>query len=70
MTASGIPDKPVLANRIYYMQRHLAPVFPTGCTLRVRFWYRRPDGKRLRPRFVLTECGGLQYHYGLDGMSY
>ena len=64
--ANGRPDKQVLENRIYHMKQQLAPVIPTGCTLRVRFWYRRQDGKRLHPRFVMTEYGGLQYDYGLD----
>ena len=60
------PDKVVLANRKDYMRRHLAELIPAGSTLRVHFWYRKPGGKKLHPRFVLTELGGLQYDFGLD----
>ena len=39
---------------------------PSGSTLRVSFWYRKADGKKLHPRFIMTEYGGVQVDYGLD----
>jgi hypothetical protein len=58
------PD--ALPNRIHSMARHLAPLIPSGNCLNVFFWQRKPDGKKMHPRFILTELGGLQPDYGLD----
>lgn len=66
LTQQGVPDKAVLANRIHHLRHFLASSIPVGNTLRVRFWCRKPGGKRLHPRFILTELGGVQYDYGLD----
>ncbi len=62
----GQPDKAVLGNRIDHMNHHLPALIPTGTKLIVFFWLRKPGGKRLHPRFILTELGGLQPDYGLD----
>lgn len=43
-------------------QSHLAPLIPTGSTLRVYRWQQR----QLHNRYVLTEKGGLQFGTGLD----
>ena len=66
VTKQGQPDKSVLSNRIFHMQHHLARLIPVGNTLCVRFWYRKTGGKKLHPRFVLTEHGGIHYDHGLD----
>jgi hypothetical protein len=55
-----------LANRISGFEHHLAPLIPAGSRLTVYFWQRKPGGKKLHPRFILTELGGLQPDYGLD----
>ncbi len=47
-------------------RRNLAPAVPRGCTLRVCFWQGQPKGKRMHPRLVLTERGGVQFDHGLD----
>jgi hypothetical protein len=48
------------------MQYHLPALIPSGTKLKAFFWLRKPEGKRLHPRFILTEMGGLQPDYGLD----
>lgn len=48
------------------MNYHLPALIPTGTKLKVFFWLRKPGGKRLHPRFIFTELGGLQPDYGLD----
>lgn len=48
------------------MGRQLAPLIPGRTKLHLFFWRRRLGGKRLHPRFILTELGGLQPDYGLD----
>jgi len=63
---NGNPDKGVLANHQHLLKHRLAGLIPKGTTLQVFHWLGRPDGKRLHPRFILTERGGLQYDYGLD----
>ena len=63
---NGAPDKKVLGNRQHYLQRNLADVIPGGSVLRAFHWLRKTGGKKLHPRFILTERGGLQYDYGLD----
>jgi hypothetical protein len=63
---SGKPDPDVINNRKECFNRSLAPKIPTGNTLQVRFWCRKPGGKRLHPRFIITEQGGVQYDVGLD----
>lgn len=55
-----------LPNRIQGMDQRLAPLIPIGSRLTVFFWQRKPGGKKLHPRFILTELGGLQLDYGLD----
>jgi hypothetical protein len=55
-----------LPNRSHNMRLNLAPLIPAGNTLTVFFWQRKADGKRLHPRFILTELGGLQPDHGLD----
>lgn len=60
------PDKAVLENRLHHMRYHLPALVPSGTNLKVFFWLRRPGGRRLHPRFILTELGGLQPDYGLD----
>ena len=55
-----------LPNRAHNMQQALAPLIPAGNTLHVFFWQRKPGGKRIHPRDILTELGGLQPDYGLD----
>jgi hypothetical protein len=62
----GQPDKAVLRMRHYNMSRYLPALIPSGSKLMVFFWLRKPGGKRLHPRFILTELGGLQPDYGLD----
>jgi hypothetical protein len=62
----GQPDKAVLGNRIHHMNYHLPALIPNGTKLKVFFWLRKPGGKRMHPRFILTELGGLQPDYGLD----
>ena len=64
--ANGAPDKAVLNNRQHHLKQRLADAIPNGSELRVFHWMRRPGGKKLHPRFLLTERGGLQYDYGLD----
>jgi len=59
-------DTGTLGNRIHSIRYHLPDLIPAGTKLRVFFWKRRPGGKRLHPRFILTELGGLQPDYGLD----
>jgi len=66
LTKQGSLDKAVLGNRIHHMRYHLAALVPKGSTLRVCFWYRKSGGKKLHPRFILTEYGGVQVDYGLD----
>jgi len=63
---AGALDKTVLKSRIHHMRFHLPALVPAGTTLEIFFWIRRPGGKRLHPRFILTEVGGLQPDYGLD----
>ena len=63
---NGQPDKPVLANRQHHLRSLLPGIVPTGTLLRAFHWLRRPGGKKLHPRFILTELGGIQYDYGLD----
>jgi hypothetical protein len=62
----GKVDTAALGNRTHNMRYQLVPLIPAGTRLRVFFWRRRPGGKRLHPRFILTELGGLQPDYGLD----
>jgi hypothetical protein len=66
MERNGNLDKAVLRNRIYHLNYYLPALIPNGTTLNVFFWIRKPGGKRLHPRFILTEIGGLQLDYGLD----
>ena len=62
----GQLDKNVLANRIAHMKQFLPGLIPAGTVAKVYFWARRPGGKRLHPRFILTDIGGIQPDYGLD----
>jgi hypothetical protein len=48
------------------MTQNLAPLMPTGNRLIVFFWQRQPGGKKMHPRYILTELGGLQPDFGLD----
>jgi hypothetical protein len=66
LVRGGQPDKAVLGMRLHHMNRHLPALIPTGSILKVFFWLRKLGGKRLHPRFILTELGGLQPDYGLD----
>jgi hypothetical protein len=66
LTKQGRPDKEVLGSRIHHMQHYLPSLIPVGVTVRIRFWYRKGGGKKLHPRFVLTDYGGIQFDYGLD----
>lgn len=63
---SGKPDLDVINNRKDRFTRLLSPKIPSGNTLQVLFWCRNPQGKRLHPRFIMTEHGGVQYDVGLD----
>jgi len=62
----GKPFPAALPNRTQKMQQALAPLIPTGNTLNVFFWQRKAGGKRIHPRYILTDLGGLQPDYGLD----
>jgi len=62
----GRPDVQILQNRVHYMKQYMPPLVPTGTKLKVFFWQGKAAGKRLHPRFILTELGGLQPDYGLD----
>jgi len=63
---NGRPDKTVLANRQHYLRSTLPSLVPTGSVLTTFHWLRKPGGKRLHPRFIITERGGIHYDYGLD----
>ena len=63
---NGQPDKAVLATRQEYLTSSLPSLVPTGTVLKAFYWLRRPGGKRLHPRFIITERGGIHYDYGLD----
>lgn len=63
---NGQPDKTVLAVRQSYLSSELPSVIPTGTALQAFHWLRKPGGKKLHPRFIITERGGIQYDYGLD----
>jgi hypothetical protein len=65
-TDHGQPDKAVLAARQGHLRSILPSLIPTGTVLRAFHWIRKPGGKKLHPRFIITERGGIQYDYGLD----
>ncbi|MBA4417097.1 MAG: hypothetical protein C0392_04185 [Syntrophus sp. (in: bacteria)] len=44
----------------------LSKLIPEGSSIRVFRWKKCSQGKKLHPRFILTECGGIQYDVGLD----
>src|SRR5262249_11745918 len=48
------------------MLRILPEIVPAGTTLHAFHWQDRAGGKKLHPRFIITERGGIQFDYGLD----
>ncbi|MBI5772619.1 MAG: hypothetical protein HZA89_02615 [Verrucomicrobia bacterium] len=52
--------------QLHHFRSRFEADVPSGTTLRVFFWQQNPKGKKLHPRFLLTEFGGLQFDYGLD----
>jgi hypothetical protein len=63
---SGNPNPSAVPIQIHNYKHHLASCISAGNALNIFCWQRKPGGKRLHPRFILTELGGLQPDYGLD----
>ena len=47
-------------------EKFIPGLLPVGLVLEIFRWTNRYNGKKLHPRFVLTEKGGIGFEQGLD----